>query len=428
MSPALDLYRLLTWLAEPLAPRLLAARARRGKEDASRVGERLGRAGLARPAGDLVWFHGASVGETLSLLPLIERFRAERPDLILLVTSGTVTSAELLRRRLPDGVLHQFAPVDGPRAVAEFLDHWRPSLGVFVEGEIWPNLLRGAKARGVRLALVSARVTETAFRGWRRFPTAARAVFGVFDGVWAHDGATRDRLAALGVSVAGLANLKRVGAPLPFDPDLLETLKAQAAGRTVVVAASTHPGEERAIAEAVAALDDPPLLILIPRHPERGAAVLADLSEAGLSAGLRSSGHDLTTVHVADTLGEMGAFLRLADIVVMGGSFAAPDGNPSAGGHNPLEPARLGKPILSGPDVRNWTEVTRDLEAAGGLLTVTTPADLTAALAPLLADAGRRAEMGARLLKAAETGGDDLETLWTGLSALAPQRAARARA
>ena len=161
----LALYAAATGLMAPFAPALLRARARRGKEDPARLGERLGRPTAARPAGPLVWLHGVSVGETQSLLPLVAALRERRPDALVLVTSGTVTAAGLLAQRLPAGAIHQFAPVDAPGAVAGFLDHWRPDLAVFVESEIWPNLVLAARARGVRLALVSARMTEASARG-----------------------------------------------------------------------------------------------------------------------------------------------------------------------------------------------------------------------------------------------------------------------
>src|ERR1700722_9089630 len=211
---SLRLYALATGLAEPLAPMLLSNRVRRGKEDAARLGERLGRAGRPRPQGPLVWLHAASVGESVSLLPLIERIRTERPDLAMLVTSGTRTSAELLARRLPEGVIHQYAPVDAPGAVARFLGHWRPGLGLFVESELWPNLILGARHRGVRLALVSARMTEASSKGWARRPNAARAMLSGFEAILAQDDASAARLEGLGGHVAGRLNLKRLGAPL----------------------------------------------------------------------------------------------------------------------------------------------------------------------------------------------------------------------
>ncbi|HST90812.1 MAG TPA: glycosyltransferase N-terminal domain-containing protein, partial [Brevundimonas sp.] len=198
MSPALILYRLLTRMLEPLAPRLLDARAREGKEDPVRVDERLGVPSVPRPEGDLVWLHGVSVGETLSLLPVVERFRQVRPDLTVLVTSGTLTSATLMAKRLPPDVIHQFAPVDAPGAVAAFLDHWRPALAVFVESELWPNLILEARRREVRLVLASARITDKTVDGWRRFPGAAREVLAAFDCVLPQDETSATRLESLG--------------------------------------------------------------------------------------------------------------------------------------------------------------------------------------------------------------------------------------
>jgi 3-deoxy-D-manno-octulosonic-acid transferase len=184
---SLRLYAAATALAEPLAPALLRRRAARGKEDLARLGERLGRSRLARPEGPLAWLHGASVGESLALLPLVEALIAARPGLGVLVTSGTVTSAALMAQRLPNGAVHQYAPVDGPRAVDRFLDCWRPDLAVFVESELWPNLLVAAKARGVRLALLSAKLSDESFRGWSRWPEAAKRLWGGFDLLLAQD-------------------------------------------------------------------------------------------------------------------------------------------------------------------------------------------------------------------------------------------------
>jgi 3-deoxy-D-manno-octulosonic-acid transferase len=344
---SLGLYAAATALAEPLAPGILRGRARRGKEDSHRIGERLGRAGMARPDGPLIWLHGVSVGESVSLLPLTQALRVRRPDIALLVTSGTRTSAELLARRLPEGVIHQYAPVDGPGAVARFLDHWRPSLGVFVESELWPNLILGAKARGVKLALMSARMTDKSAKGWTRAPGAAKALLCAYDLILPQEAETEARLTALGARIDGRLNLKRVGDPPPADGAELARLQAAIGPRKVVLAASTHPGEEAIIAEALDLPADT-LLIVAPRHPERGAEV------AALFAGRvarRAAGQALvadTQVHVADTLGEMGLFFRLAQVVVMGGGFL-----PGIGGHNPLEPARLSKAIVTGPHVFN---------------------------------------------------------------------------
>lgn len=423
MSPALIAWRLLTRLLEPLAPRLLDARAKKGKEDPARVDERLGVASRPRPAGELVWLHGVSVGETLSLLPLVERLRAARPDLNVLVTSGTLTSASLMARRLPEGVIHQFAPVDAPGAVAAFLDHWRPAAAVFVESELWPNLILDARKRGVRLILASARITEKTADGWRRFPGAAREILAAFDRILPQDETSAARLESLGARIDGHVNLKLAGGPPPHDGPAFTRLSAAIGDRPVVVAASTHDGEEIAIVRALDRLTDRLCLILVPRHPERSADIAAALTRDGYRFALRSQGAEPdgdTDLYVADTLGEMGLFLRLADVVVMGGSFSAALDRPPVGGHNPLEPARLGKAAFTGPDMTNWAAVTEALVEAGGLGMVEAPWDLPAVLAPLLADSGAGRAMGERGRRAAAEAGSGLDRLWDALAALLP--------
>ncbi|WGM31304.1 3-deoxy-D-manno-octulosonic acid transferase [Brevundimonas sp. NIBR11] len=428
MTLSLTLYRWLTRALEPLAPRLLDARVKQGKEDPVRVDERLGVAGVARPEGEVVWLHGVSVGETLSLLPLVERFVKARPDLTVLVTSGTVTSAELLARRLPPGVLHQFAPVDTPGVVAAFLDHWRPSLGVFVESELWPNLIQAARDRKTPLALVSARITEKTAQGWARFPASARKLLDSFDCVMPQDIVSADRLQAMGGRIDGLVNLKLSGVALPHDAAAFTALSAAIGDRPVVVAASTHEGEEIAIVRALDHLTERLCLILVPRHPERGAEIATALTRDGYRFALRSRGAQPnadTDLYVADTLGELGLFLRLADVVVMGGSFGSFLGRDPWGGHNPLEPARLGKPAITGPDNANWQAVTADLVGSGGLAVVHSPGDLPGVVAPLLGDPVAARAMGERARRAAADVGAGLDRLWDALQPLLPPKAAR---
>ncbi|WP_298162975.1 3-deoxy-D-manno-octulosonic acid transferase [Brevundimonas sp.] len=428
MTLPLVAYRLLTRALEPVVPRLLDARVKQGKEDPVRVDERLGVAGVARPDGELIWLHGVSVGETLSLLPVVERFVKARPDLTVLVTSGTVTSAELLARRLPPGVIHQFAPVDAPGAVAAFLDHWRPSLGVFVESEIWPNLILAARDRAIPLALVSARITEKTAAGWARFPASARELLSAFRVVMPQDDTSAARLQSLGSRVDGQVNLKLSGAPLPHDASAFTALSAAIGDRPVVVAASTHEGEEIAIVRALDHIAERLCLILVPRHPERGPEIATALTRDGYRFGLRSRGSQPTgetDIYVADTLGELGLFLRLADVVVMGGSFGSFLGREPWGGHNPLEPARLAKPAVAGPDASNWLAVTDDLVRAGGLALVATPGDLPGVIAPLLDTPAAARAMGERACRAAADVGAGLDRLWDGLQPLLPPAAPR---
>ncbi|MCG9914918.1 MAG: 3-deoxy-D-manno-octulosonic acid transferase [Phenylobacterium sp.] len=419
----LSAYSLILGLLEPLAPALLRARARRGKEDAERLHERLGQPQALRPPGELVWLHGVSVGESVSLLPLAEALRTRRPDLTLLVTSGTRTAAELLARRLPDGVIHQYAPVDGPRAVAGFLDHWRPATGILVESELWPNLITAAIGRGTRLALVSARMTEKSALGWGRAPATAQALLQAFDLILPQDAETDSRLRRLGASTGPQLNLKQVGAPLPCDGAELGRMRALTEGRPVILAASTHPGEEALIAEAVQPLRaaQPGLLLIIaPRHPERGAEVAEMLTAAGANTARRSIGETpepLISAYVADTLGELGLFFRLANVVVMGGGFV-----PGIGGHNPLEPARLGAAIITGPDVFNAGQTYADMFETVAALCAPDQATLTRHLGGLLDNPAIARRMGEAAQAYAAQYGEALDRALDQLAPLLPAK------
>ena len=407
MSLGLAAYRAATAALEPFAPALLHARVRRGKEDPARLPERLGVASAVRPAGRLAWLHGASVGEGLSLLPLVHALAAVDPTLNLLVTSGTRTSAELLGRRLPPGALHQFAPVDGPQASARFLHHWRPDLAVFAESELWPNLILGARRQGARTALVSARLSRSSLRTWARAPAAARALIGGFDLVLAQDAEAAAGLARLGVRDDGRLNLKLAGEPLPADPAALAELSDRLRDRPVLLAASTHPGEEAQVLEVFSFLKgrpERPLLVLVPRHPERGEQIEALARDRGLSVARRTTDAPLTEavdVYVADTLGELGLWFRLARVTLVGGSLVA-----GIGGHNPFEPARLGCPVVSGPYVDNWRGVYAELTAARAVRTAEGVGALAGAFAEALVDpAGLQAQAaGAQAFAAAQSG------------------------
>ena len=420
MSFSLTLYRLAVTLLEPFTPAILRGRARRGKEDAGRLGERLGRASVVRPDGPLVWIHAVSVGESLSVLPLVERLRERRPEHAVLVTSGTVTSAALLARRLPPGAIHQFAPLDTPGASRRFLDHWRPDLTIFVESEFWPNLLLGAKARGSRLVLMSARVTEKTAKGWARARGVATTVLKAFDLILPQDRATQERLAPWGVG-GPLVNLKYVGEPLACDEAGLARLKAAVGARAVVLAASTHPGEEALIAsafEAMPPITPAPLLIIAPRHPERGGEAAALLRGRGRVVSRRSAAEPIaseTQVYIADTLGEMGLWFRLADVAIMGGSFVE-----GVGGHNPLEPARLGAPPVTGPFAFNFTDVYGEMLAEQAALLADRPEDLTRLVHGLLSDPARAKRTGATASAFARARSDALDRAWAELEPLLP--------
>jgi 3-deoxy-D-manno-octulosonic-acid transferase len=376
----LKLYGFVSRALTPLAPALLRLRARHGREDPVRMRERLGFASREKPIGRVVWVHAASVGESLSVLSLLDKIGAERPEFSVLLTTTTRTAAEVLARRLPRNTIHQFAPIDTPSAVDRFLSHWRPELAVFVESELWPNLILEAKRRGAKLALVSARMSQQSFSGWRRAPTAIAHLFDAFDLVLARDNVTADRLGSLGARVDGVADLKFGASPLPCDSSSSETMRRGVGGRPVILGASTHAGEEALLLDRfmTCGFGSAPsaLLILVPRHPDRGATIEADAKARGLSVARRSLGANFerANVYIADTVGELGLWYRLANLAFLGGSFAA-----GVGGHNPLEAARLGCPFVVGPHRESWP-IYKELAAAGATACLQEPSDLDAYL------------------------------------------------
>jgi 3-deoxy-D-manno-octulosonic-acid transferase len=420
VSGTFALYRAAGALLEPFAPLLLGLRARAGKEDPRRLDERLGRPSAARPDGPLVWFHGASVGEAVSLLPLVERLRTQRPEIAVLVTAGTVAAETVLSTRLPEGAIHQYFPLDTPGASRRFLDAWRPDLAVFVESELWPNLLVGVRARGGRTALLSARLSERSFRNWERRPKAAALLLGGFDRVMAQDELAAARLSALGARDDGRLNLKYAGAPLPVDAAAFEHLRHILGDRPVLLAASTHPGEDEIVLDAFADLrnrDDRPMLAIAPRHPVRGADIAALARERGFAVLSRSQAEpdEACEVYVVDTLGELGVWFSLARSALVAGSLV--DG---VGGHNPLEPARLDCPAVTGPHFENWKAVFDDLIDRHAVAVVR-DADELARLWRSDLDSPSFAELRAeRALKAAMSHVRDLERAWNALSELLP--------
>lgn len=266
----LGLYRATAIIGEPLIRGFLARRRIRGKEDPIRFTERRGIASIARPAGPLTWLHAASVGEAISVLSLVERLRAERPGLTLLVTTGTVTSAEIMAERLPPGVLHQYAPVDLPGWVRRFLDHWQPDLVLWVESEFWPTLLCAIASRNIPLILINARISQRSFRGWQRIKGTIATLLKCFSLCLAQSEDDGDKLKALGATdVRVPGNLKFTAAPLPVNGDQLTELSRQIGDRPVWAAVSTHEGEEIVIAQAHRNISEntPEVLTLIaPRH------------------------------------------------------------------------------------------------------------------------------------------------------------------
>ena len=390
----LTLYRGLTGIGAPLIIHLLRRRLTEGKEDSDRFTERHGIASRPRPFGPLAWVHAASVGEAQSALALITKMLRARTDLHILVTTGTVTSASLLAERLPPRSFHQYVPVDRLPWVRRFLDHWEPDMAVWIESEFWPNLISETTQRRIPSFLVNGRISKRSAANWQFLPGFIRAIVGNFRLCLAQTEDEAERFRQLGADpVHCVGNLKFSALPLPAEETELRHLATRIGDRPRWIAASTHPGEENLAAETHLRLrDDHPglLTIIVPRHPARGAAIVTELSQRGLTVARRAAGDTIdptTEIYIADTLGELGLFYRLADIAFVGGS------TDSYGGHNPLEAAQLDCAILHGPDMANFTSVAEQLGNADASRVVHDSDTLTAAVAALLNDPQTRASM-----------------------------------
>ena len=318
---------------------------------------------MPRPKGRLIWLHGASVGESLSLLSVITALLKADPALHVMVTTGTVTSAKLMQDRLPDGAFHQYIPVDHPAWVKSFLDHWQPDVIGWAESEFWPNMLSEICTRDIPAVLLNARMSEKSFKSWRRAPGMIASMLQCFSTCLAQSQLDADRLKALGAkNVSIAANLKYAAAPLPCNTHALESLKNTVGGRKTILWACTHPGEEDIAAATHKTLKTtaPDLLtIIVPRHPLRGDDITAMLQQRDLTAAQRSKNatpSHADDIYIADTLGELGVFFSLCKTGVMGGSFA------DIGGHNPIEPAQYGCTILYGPHMYNFRTISADFE------------------------------------------------------------------
>src|SRR3954471_23760654 len=286
----LRVYQKLSAAVVPLAPALIKRRLKQGKEDPARSGERRGMSRDIRPLGPLVWIHGASVGEVLAAAALIEKLRAL--NIRILLTSGTVTSADIVAKRFPADIIHQYVPYDSPRYVARFLDHWRPSLALFIESDLWPNLILAGAARRLPMVLINGRMSHRSFPRWRRISGTIEALLGRFELCLAQSEVDAERFAALGSrNVITTGNLKLdVPAP-PADTARLERLMAVTRGRPVIVAASTHAGEEEILAgvhRELAGYFPRLLTVIVPRHPNRGEAIAGMIAASGLHVSLRS--------------------------------------------------------------------------------------------------------------------------------------------
>jgi 3-deoxy-D-manno-octulosonic-acid transferase len=412
----LSAYRFAGAAAYPLIGGYVGWRTNRGKEERSRRRERYGIASRPRPNGPLVWVHAASVGETLAVIPLIERILGFGIHVVL--TTGTVTSARVAEERLGDGIIHQYVPLDLKPAVSRFLDHWEPDLAIIAESEIWPMTILELGARRVPQVLVNGRLSDRSFASWKKRPFIAEALFENLAHVVAQSELDGERFQALGarpVTVSG--NLKVDTDPPPVDERALADLSHQIGSRQTWAAVSTHEGEETVAAEVHKILRPRHkglLTIIVPRHPNRADALAAEFAAAGLKVARRSLGEPIeadTDILLGDTIGEMGLYLRLTEIAFVGRSLT------SEGGQNPLEPAMLDTAVLSGRNVQNFRDSYQRLIDGGGAKLVRDRDMLAGAVNFLLKNKQAREDM---IAAAAATVDDMRGALAATLRALEP--------
>lgn len=382
-----NLYRIFARISAPI---ILKRRLKAGKEDQSRVKERMGQAAQPRPNGTVIWMHGASAGEVTSLLTLAKKIRKNAANTHILITSGTKTSANIIAQRKMDGVIHQYIPMDHPDWVNRFLDHWAPDAAILAESELWPNLLMGIKARQIPAALVNARLSPKSFERWSKLNKFALNMLESFNVILTQSEEDQRYFKALGhQNVIAAGNIKYSAPPLPANEVELTRLKDKFKGRPIWVYASTHADEESIACRVHAALKAtvPNLLtVIVPRHPERRDEIAAtcdkDMSAPVLFRSAMSTPPGNTEIYIADTMGELGLFYRLADIAVIGRTFSKDGG----GGHNPLEAAQLGCVTLYGPLFQNLKDIFNDMQAHGAAQIVRTEEELINALRALFFD------------------------------------------
>jgi len=414
-------YSGLTRVLAPFLPLWIKRRALKGKEDPTRQSERFGQATLARPQGQLFWMHGASVGETTMLLPLIKKLLEHYPDAHLLITSGTVTSANLMTERLPARALHQYVPLDTPKAVSAFLDHWKPDIAFWAESEIWPNLITQTKARDIPMALINARMSDKSIKGWFKRQASAKTLFGAFDIILAANEGTANGLSwLLGQEIECSGNLKDAAPKLPVNESELNKLQAQIGDRPIWCAASTHKGEEEII---IAAHDEikkhhpRALLILALRHPERRADVMPLLS--GTDYVLRSKQASIepsTSVLLFDTIGEMGLAYSLSDISFVCGSLVK-----GLMGHNPLEPARFKNAVLTGGHIASFADSYMQMIAFDAAKRILSPKMVGSSVSELFSNSEKRAKMQTQAYEFVVSRDAVLDFVWGKITPILPK-------
>lgn len=371
-----------------LIRRYIEKRKKIGKEDVKRFNERVGRPSMKRPAGRLVWLHGASVGESISMLPLINRLLEIYPDIHVMVTTGTTTSAEVMAKRLPERAFHQYLPIDNPVFATRFVRYWQPTIALWFESEFWPAILSAIKRKNIPLILINGRISNKTFKRWQQFEYIIKELLACFTACLGQSEEDAYRLRVLGAKDAMcLGNLKYAGLPIPVDAEKKKEILEQIGERPLWLVSSTHSDEEAKIGRFLKELNEkhPNLLTLIaPRHPHRGVEIRDQLrDEYKLNVALRSEGDKITAktdVYIADTIGEMGIWYEISPIVFVGGSLIP------HGGQNFMEPSRCRDAVIVGPHMHNFNDAMARAKRADAIIQVNDVIDLIAMVDQLLSN------------------------------------------
>lgn len=382
----IKIYNTLITVLYPLVIRgYVERRKQAGKEDVNRFNERVGRPKMPRPDGKLFWLHGASVGESVSMLPLINKILETYPDAHVMVTTGTVTSADVMQKRLPERAFHQFIPIDNPIFTTRFIKHWQPDVALWFESEFWPAVLSSIRRKNIPLILINGRISNKTFKRWQQFDFVCKELLSCFNLCLGQSEEDAYRLRVLGAKETScLGNLKYAGLPLPIDEKAKEELTKLIGSRHFWLASSTHDDEEIRIAKVHKRMKAkfPDLLTIIaPRHPNRGEAIAQEIQKIGLTTALRSAGEKLTPqtdIYIANTIGEMGLWYDLAKIVFIGGSLIP------HGGQNFIEPSRVRDAVIVGPHMHNFTDAMNRAKKADAIMQVTDTAELEEIVSELL--------------------------------------------
>ena len=358
--------------------RYIEKRKKMGKEDVKRFNERVGRPTKPRPAGRLIWLHGASVGESISMLPLINRLLEIYPDAHVMVTTGTTTSAEVMAKRLPERAFHQYLPIDNPVFAARFIRHWQPTIALWFESEFLPGNHSTIKRRNIPLILINGRISNKSFKRWQQFDFVIKEILDCFTACLGQSEEDAYRLRALGAKDAMcLGNLKYAGLPIPVDEEKKKEIQDEIGERPVWLVSSTHSDEEAKIGrylKELSAKHEGLLTIIAPRHPTRGVEIRDILQDKyQLKTALRSANEKIqpeTEVYIADTIGEMGIWYELCPIVFIGGSLIP------HGGQNFMEPSRCRDAVIVGPHMHNFTDAMNRAKRADGIIQVDETVDL----------------------------------------------------